>query len=118
MVFPLVVLVAVLALVLAGWAGVFVVRDRPVILNQLWGAAVVEGAVLIQAVVVAVLGFGGTAPAEPGLLWGYLITTLLLLPFAALWAFAERTKWSSVVLLVAALAVAFMEYRLWQIWNA
>jgi hypothetical protein len=40
----------------------------------------------------------------------------VILPVAAAWAFAERTKWSSVVLLVASLTVAFLEWRLWQIW--
>ena len=33
------------------------------------------------------------------LLWGYVLTQLLILPIAAAWAFAERTRWSSVVLL-------------------
>ena len=51
------------------------------------------------------------------LLWGYVLTQLLVLPIAAAWAFAERTRWSSVVLLVAALTVAFLEYRLLQIWG-
>ncbi len=51
-------------------------------------------------------------------LWGYLVTVLLILPFAALWAFAERTRWSSVVLAIAALTVMFLEYRLLQIWGA
>ena len=49
--------------------------------------------------------------------WGYLVTALLLLPVAAAWAFAERTRWSSVVLLVAALTVAVMEWRLVQVWT-
>jgi hypothetical protein len=60
----------------------------------------------------------GTVPAEPVVFWGYVITQLILLPAAALWAFAERTRWSSVVLLVAALAVAFLQLRLHQIWAA
>ena len=37
------------------------------------------------------------------LLWGYVLTQLFILPIAAAWAFAERTRWSSVVLVVAAL---------------
>jgi hypothetical protein len=38
-------------------------------------------------------------------------------PLAAAWAFAERTRWSSVVLAGAALVVAFLELRLLQIWG-
>jgi len=117
-VLPLVLLVVAACAVLAGWALVFVVRDRAVILRQLWGAAVIEALVLVQAVVLGVLGATGTAPSDPVLLWGYLVTTLVILPVAALWAFAERSRWSSVVLVVAALTVAFLEVRMWQIWNA
>ncbi|WP_336722103.1 hypothetical protein [Cellulosimicrobium cellulans] len=118
MVLPLLLLVVAACVALAGWALVFVARDRAVILRQLWGAAVIEGLILVQAVVVGVLGATGTAPSDPVLLWGYLVTTLFILPAAALWAFAERSRWSSVVLAVAALTVAFLEWRLWQIWNA
>lgn len=117
-VLPLLLVVVAACVALAGWAVVFVVRDRAVVLRQLWGAAVVEGLVVVQMVVVGVLGVSGTAPTDPVLLWGYLVTTLFILPLAALWAFAERTRWSSVVLAVAALTVAFLEWRAWQIWNA
>ncbi len=118
MVLPLLLLVVAACVALAAWAVVFVARDRAVILRQLWGAAVIEGLILVQAVVLAVLGATGTAPTDPVLLWGYLVTALVILPVAALWAFAERSRWSSVVLAVAALTVAFLEWRLWQIWNA
>ncbi|ARK05217.1 hypothetical protein SAMN05518682_2754 [Cellulosimicrobium aquatile] len=118
MVLPLLLLVVAACVALAAWAVVFVARDRAVILRQLWGAAVIEGLILVQAVVLGVLGATGTAPTDPVLLWGYLVTALVILPVAALWAFAERSRWSSVVLAVAALTVAFLEWRLWQIWNA
>ena len=118
MVLPLLLLVVAACVALAGWALVFVARDRAVILRQLWGAAVIEGLILVQAVVLGVLGAVPVAPSDPVLLWGYLVTALFILPVAALWAFAERSRWSSVVLAVAALTVAFLEWRLWQIWNA
>nr|WP_216077787.1 hypothetical protein [Isoptericola sediminis] len=107
----------VLCGLLAGWAAWFVVRDRAVILKQLFGAAAVEAVLLVQAVVAAIQQAGGHAVDGP-LFWGYLLTAAMLLPLAALWAFAERTKWSSVVLCVAALTVAFLEWRLWVIWEA
>ncbi len=102
---------------LAGWAVWFVVRDRAVILNQLWGGAVIEALLLVQAVVAAVAGARGEGEGDPLLFWGYLATTLVILPVAAAWAFAERTRWSSVVLAVACLTVAFLEWRMWQIWT-
>lgn len=116
MILALLLLVVALCVVLAGWAGWFVARDRAVILNQLWGGAVIEGLVLIQGVVAIVLG--ATGAGDPLLFWGYYATTLVILPVAAAWAFAERTRWSSVVLLVASLTVAFLEWRMWQIWTA
>ncbi|WP_024288020.1 hypothetical protein [Cellulomonas sp. KRMCY2] len=114
--FPLALVVAVLALLLAGWATVRTIRDQPVVLRQLWGAAVVEAALLIEVVIAVVLAVNGTTPADVPTFWGYLVTTLVILPVAAAWAFAERTRWSSVVLLVAALTVAFLQYRLLQVW--
>ena len=115
MILPLLLLVVALCVALAGWAAWFVARDRAVILNQLWAGAVIEVVVLAQAVVAIAVGASGVS--DPLLFWGYYATTLVILPIAAAWAFAERTRWSSVVLLVAALTVAFLEWRMWQIWT-
>lgn len=113
---PLALLVVVLALILAGWATWRTIRDQPVVLRQLWGAAVVEAFLLVEVGVAIVLTVGGSPPADVPTFWGYLVTTLVVLPVAAAWAFAERTRWSSVVLLVAAVTVAFLQYRLLQVW--
>jgi hypothetical protein len=113
----LLLLVVALCVVLAGWAGWFVARNRAVILNQLWGGAVVELFVLVQGVVAIVQGAAGAGAADPLLFWGYYATTLVILPLAAAWAFAERTRWSSVVLLAASVTVALLEWRMWQIWT-
>ena len=59
----------------------------------------------------------GDGHSDVGELWGYLVTVLLILPFAAAWAFAERSRWSSVVMVLAAVTVIFLEYRLVQIWE-
>lgn len=114
---PLVALVALACAALAGWALVFVVRDRAVVLRQLWGAAVVEGLLVVQALVQGALLLAGRGSVDAFLFWGYVVTSLVILPLAAAWAFAERTRWSSVVLLVAALTVAFLQLRLVQIWG-
>lgn len=100
-----------------GWASWRAIRDRPVILRQLWAAAVVETLLLAQVVLAAVLTARGEGAGDAPTFWGYLVTTLFVLPVAAAWSFAERTRWSSVVLLVAALTVMFLQYRLWQLWG-
>lgn len=43
-------------------------------------------------------------------------TALLLLPAAGWWALLDRSRWSSVVLVVAAFAIAAMQLRIWQLW--
>ena len=111
-------LVVVLSVALAGWALWYVILDRAVLMRQLWGSAVVEAVLLVQAVVAIVLVVHGTRSPEPILFWGYVFSQLVILPFAGAWAFEERTRWSSVVLLVAAFTTAFLEYRLLQIWGA
>lgn len=118
MVGPLTALVGATSLALGAWALWFVARDRAVVLRQLWGGAVVVALLVVQAVVAAVLLARGSASPDAALFWGYALTQLILLPLAAAWAFAERTRWSSVVLLGAALTVAFLELRLVQIWSA
>jgi len=112
---PLALAVVGLSLALAAWAGWRAVRDRPVILRQLLAGAVVEALIVVEVVVAAVLTANGSPPADVATFWGYLVTALVVLPFAAAWAFAERTRWSSVVLVVAALTTAFLQYRLLQV---
>lgn len=118
MVIPLALVVVALALALAAWAGASALRDRPVVLRQLWGAGVVEGAIVVELVVAVVLVVGGAQVREVPTFWGYAAATLVILPIAAAWAFAERTRWSSVVMVVAALTVAFLQLRLLQVWGA
>ena len=115
---PLALAVVALALVLALWAAAFALRDRAVVLRQLWGAAVVEAALVVQAIVAVAVVVGGAGVDEPATFWGYVACSLIVLPIAAAWAFAERTRWSSVVLLVAAVTVAFLQWRLLQVWGA
>lgn len=114
---PLVLVTALAAAVVAGWAAWRTLRDQPVILRQLLAAGVVEGLLLVQVVVGLVAGARGDGPADGATFWGYLLTTLFVLPVAAAWAFAERTRWSSVVLLVAALTVVFLQFRAVQVWT-
>jgi len=117
-VLPVVVTVSVLAAALGVWAVVFAVAGRAVILRQLIGGGVVEAAIVVQGIVLAAYQLGGREVADPVTLWGYLVVALLLLPGAAVVAFVERTKWSSIVLAVAAVTIIIMELRMWQLWQA
>lgn len=100
-----------------GWAALFIVKDRAVVLKQLYGAAIVEVFLVIQAVTCAIVLSTSHRELEAWEFWGYVFTILIILPGAALWAFAERTKWSSVVLAVASFTVIFLQFRLIQLWG-
>lgn len=113
-----VTITAVLVGLLGIWALWFTIVDRAVILRQLLAGAVVELALLAQVVVGLVAQAQGHQAADPWTFWGYVITALFLLPVAAAWAFADRTRWSSVVLVVACVALLAMQARVWQVWSA
>ncbi|GAB2601854.1 hypothetical protein [Pseudactinotalea suaedae] len=102
---------------LALWAGIWALRDRAVILKQLIAGGVVLVLLLVQAVGAIIELAGGRELAEPPVFWGYVIVAVLLLPAAAVVAIAERTRWSSVTLVVIALAVLVMELRILQLWS-
>lgn len=100
------------------WAGVWALRGRAVILKQLIAGGVVEALVLVQGVAALVEVIGDREIVEPALFWGYLVVALLLLPAAAVVAIAERSRWSSVVLVVVSLALLAMQYRILTLWWA
>jgi hypothetical protein len=80
--------------------------------------AVVEALLLVQAVVaIAAPAFGNEPSGSVLEFVVYLVGALLLPPAAGFWALLERNRWSTVVLGVAALAVAVMLYRMLQIWT-
>lgn len=85
---------------------------------SLGGVLVVEVLLLAQ-LVVAILapGFGNVPSGNPLEFYTYLISAILLLPLAGFWGLIERTKWSTVILGVAALSAAIMLYRMLQIWT-
>ena len=79
--------------------------------------ALVELLLIAQVVVAIAAPAFGNLPTGDGLeFWVYLISAALLPPLAALWALITRDRWSTVILGVAALAVAVMVWRMNQIW--
>ncbi|MCP1429643.1 hypothetical protein J3D45_002141 [Microbacterium foliorum] len=80
--------------------------------------ALVELLLLVQVVVAIVAPFAGNPPTGDLLeYWVYLVSAVLLPIGAVLWALMERSRWSTVILGVAALAVAIMVWRMHVIWT-
>jgi hypothetical protein len=107
---------AVVALVVAAWAGLAIVRNRPPSRSHLAGLLVVEAfaAVMVGWAVVS-LATGGQAASLVTFI-GYLVA-FLAVPLAG-WALArmEPSRWGSVIVSVAALVEAILVVRLQQVW--
>ena len=80
--------------------------------------ALVELLLVVQVVVAIVAPFVGNPPTGDLLeYWVYLVSAVLLPIGAVLWALMERSRWSTVILGVAAIAVAIMVWRMYAIWT-
>ncbi|WP_375423364.1 hypothetical protein [uncultured Friedmanniella sp.] len=84
---------------------------------QLIYAGVVELVTLVQSLVAFGKLAGGFRPVETVTTIGYLVGIVVLVPLAWFWANTERTRWSGVVLAVAALSVLAMTLRLLSLWT-
>ena len=101
-----------LVCVVAGLAG-----RRPSDLT-VGGMAVVLLLLLAQVVMGVVAPLSGNPPTGSLLeFWVYLVSAVLLPPAAVLWALVERSRWSTVIMGIAALAVAVMVWRMHAIWT-
>jgi len=83
------------------------------------GAALLVDALLLVQLVVAIASpaLGNTPTGSVLEFYVYLVTAIVLPPLAVLWSLLEReSRWSTVTLAVASLAVAVMVYRMHQIW--
>jgi hypothetical protein len=116
-IFGLAVVVMVLAGVALGWGLLTAVLRKPPGKAQLLFAAVVELATLVQSLVALIQLSRGFRPAEFGTTIGYLIVIVLIIPLAWFWANNERTRYSGVVLAVAAAGVLVMTSRLLSLWT-
>lgn len=80
--------------------------------------ALVELLLVAQVVVAIVAPFAGNSPSgSPLEFWVYLVSAVLIPPAAVFWALVERSRWSTVILGVAALSVAVMVWRMQVIWT-
>jgi hypothetical protein len=112
----------VLALAGAAYAGLLIALNKALLpLTKLswglvWGLAVLEVGLLVQAVIGIAALLGTERDVERLSFVGYLLGPVVILPVAVVWAAAERTRWSAGVLVVACLSVPVMIVRLGQIW--
>lgn len=112
------------ALGAAAWAVVLMIAGRPVLIGKWYGlgllgvVALLELGLLAQAVGGLINLFGDDRDIDRFAFIGYLIGPLLIIPLAAFWSLAERTRWGAGVLLVGCLAVPVMILRLRQVWEA
>lgn len=83
------------------------------------GALALLELLLIAQVVIAIIApLVGNAPTGSLLeFWVYLVSAVLLPPAGVAWALIERSRWSTVIMGVAALAVAVMVWRMQTIWT-
>lgn len=84
---------------------------------MLAGIALVELGLIAQ-VVIAIIAPGAGNPPTGNLLefWMYLVTAVIIPPLAVIWALIERSRWASIILAVAAMAIAVMVLRMHAIW--
>lgn len=80
--------------------------------------AVVEVLLVAQIVIAIVAPLAGNPPTGDLLeFWVYLVSAVLLPIGAVLWALMERSRWSTVILGVAAMAITVMVWRMHVIWT-
>lgn len=80
--------------------------------------ALVEALLIVQVIVSIVAPLTGNPPTGDLLeFWVYLVSAVLLPVGAVLWALMERSRWSTVILGVAAFAIAIMLWRMQVIWT-
>ncbi len=80
--------------------------------------ALVELLLIVQIIIAIVAPLAGNPPTGSLLeFWVYLISAALIPPAAVAWALLERSRWSTFILGVAALAIAVMVWRMQAIWT-
>lgn len=80
--------------------------------------AVIQIALVVQLIAsIALVISGERAKLDSAEFFAYLIVALMIPLAAAFWALIERTRWSTVIMGVAALTVAVMLVRMSQIWT-
>jgi hypothetical protein len=105
------------SLAYAAWALIAVVRNRPPRESYVIGGGVIEILIVVLVVVAVTMITIKGAPDDLATFVGYLLMTVLILPLGLFWALAEKSRWGTSVLVVAALVLSVLVIRLEQIWG-
>ena len=93
------------------------IAGRPPADLTLGSVLLVELLLLVQLVVSVVAPLVGNEPSGNLVeFYVYLVSAILIPPLTVVWGLVERSRWSTVVLGIGALAVAVMVYRMQVIW--
>lgn len=111
------VAVAICALVLAVWCAVLAARNREPGTLVLVALAVLESLLLVQVIISVALMIGGDSPASLATFLAYLIGSLFVLPIGTVWALAERSRASTMVLVIACVAIPVLVLRMQEVWG-
>lgn len=80
--------------------------------------ALVELLLIAQIVIAVIAPLAGNPPTGSLLeYWVYLVSAALLPLAAVAWALLERSRWSTVIMGIAALSIAVMVWRMQVIWT-
>lgn len=107
----------VAAVVLAGLAILYLVRDRIVDDALLLVTALTELLLLVLAVVAVVVHRQVPDSAEAATLLAYALTLPFVPPAIVFLALKEKSRWTMGVVAAGALTVGVMAYRILQIWG-
>lgn len=108
--------IVVVSLVLAAWAFVLVLRNRPPAAPLVVGTAVLE-VLLVGFLIGGIVQMAGSdrefAKVE---FVGYLLASVAIPPAAVVWGWGEKSRSGTAVLALALLIMPIMVYRVQQIW--
>jgi len=112
------VVITIGGLVGAAWCLVMLTLKGPKGQQLLLGAlGALELVMLAQTVLGIIKVIGPHRHISSDTFVGYLLGSLLILPAAAWWSLAERSRWGVGVLLVACLLLPVLIVRMNQIWG-
>jgi hypothetical protein len=112
------IVLSVVALVVAVWLVLLIVRDQQPNDYAYAALALLEVGLVAQLVIGLVIVSGDHGGVNVAAYVGYLVGSLVILPGAFLWSAGERTRSGTGVLLVAVLVVPVLFLRLHQLWAA
>jgi len=111
------IVLTAIALVVAVWLVVLIVRDEQPG-DWLYGAlGLIEVGLVVQLVIGLVRVFGDHGDVNVAAYVGYLVGSLVILPAAFLWSVGERSRAGTGVLLVAVVVIPVLFLRLQQLWS-